>query len=76
MAIAHKILLEYHDPKTPVGIVKKAKRKEETTITSLLDMLSFELDMATVLIVGNSTTYTIGDKMVTPRGYNYHSLDL
>ena len=76
MAKAHKILLEYHDPKTPVGIVKKAKRKEETTITSLLDMLSFELDMATVLIVGNSTTYTIGDKMVTPRGYNYHSLDL
>ncbi|MCJ7613396.1 precorrin-3B C(17)-methyltransferase, partial [Candidatus Bathyarchaeota archaeon] len=75
MAKAHKILLEYHDPKTPVGTVKKAKRKEEkTTITSLRDMQSFEIDMATVLIVGNSTTYTIGDKMVTPRGYNYHSL--
>ena len=76
MAKTHKILLEYHDPKTPVGIVKKAKRKEETTITSLRDMLSFELDMATGLIVGNSITYTIGDKMVTPRGYNYLSLDL
>lgn len=29
--------------------------------------------MATVLIIGNSTTYTIDDKMVTPRGYNFET---
>lgn len=71
LAKAHKILLEYRDPKTPVGIVKKAKREEEkATVTSLRDMLEFEIDMATTLIIGNSATYTIDGKMVTPRGYN------
>jgi len=72
LAKAHKILLEYYNPKTPVGIVKKAKRNgEETTITSLKEMLNCEIDMATILIIGNSTTYTINEKMVTPRGYNF-----
>lgn len=71
---AHRILLEFRDPKTPVGIVKKAKRnEEETAITSLRDMLNFEIDMATILVIGNSTTYTINGKMVTPRGYNIKS---
>jgi precorrin-3B C17-methyltransferase len=70
LAKAHKILLEHHDPETPVGIVKKAKRDgEETKITTLKDMLKHEIDMATLLVIGNSTTYTIGDRMVTPRGY-------
>ncbi len=74
LAKAHKILLEYRDPKTPVGIVKKAKRDgEETAITSLRDMLNFEIDMATVLIIGNSTTYTINGKIVTPRGYSFET---
>jgi precorrin-3B C17-methyltransferase len=71
LAKAHKILLEYRDPKTVVGIVKRAKRTgEETAITSLTEMLNHEIDMATILIVGNSTTYTINGKMVTPRGYD------
>jgi precorrin-3B C17-methyltransferase len=70
LANAHKILLEYHDPKTPVGIVKKVKRDgEKTTITSLKDMLNFEIDMATVLVIGNSNTYKVNGKLVTPRGY-------
>jgi precorrin-3B C17-methyltransferase len=72
LAKAHKILLEYLNPETPVGIVKKAKRDgEETAITTLRYMLKFEIDMATTLIIGNSTTYTINDKMVTPRGYSF-----
>lgn len=70
LAKAHKILLEYHDPKTPIGIVKKAKRDgETTTITYLKDLLNYEIDMATVLVIGNSTTYKMNDKLVTPRGY-------
>jgi precorrin-3B C17-methyltransferase len=72
LAKAHKILLEYRDPKTPVGIVKNAKREgEKTTITSLEKMLDFEIDMATVLVIGNSTTYKIDGKLVTPRGYSF-----
>jgi precorrin-3B C17-methyltransferase len=71
LAKAHKIFLEYHDPNTPVGIVKNAKRTEEkTTITSIQDMLNFEIDMATILIIGNSTTYNINGVLVTPRGYD------
>lgn len=74
LAKAHKILLEYYGAETPVGIVKKAKRDgEETKITSLRDLPKFEIDMATLLIIGNSTTYTIGDKMVTPRGYSFET---
>jgi precorrin-3B C17-methyltransferase len=74
LAKAHKILLEYRDPETPVGIVKKAKRDgEEKVITSLRDMLKFEIDMATTLVIGNSTTYTTGDRMVTPRGYTFET---
>jgi precorrin-3B C17-methyltransferase len=68
---AHKILLEYRNPKTPVGIVKKAKRNgEEAVITTLGEMLNYEIDMVTTLIIGNSTTYVINKRMVTPRGYD------
>ena len=71
LAKAHKILLDYYNPKTPVGIVKNAKREgEQATITSLQDMMDFDIDMATVLIIGNSTTYSADGRMVTPRGYN------
>ncbi len=34
-------------------------------------MLNFEIDIVTILIIGNSTPYTINDKIVTPRGYNF-----
>ena len=71
LAKAHRILLKHYAPETPVGIVKKAKREgEKTTVTSLNDMLNYEIDMATVLVIGNSTTCRINGKMVTPRGYN------
>jgi precorrin-3B C17-methyltransferase len=71
---AYEILLEYRDPMTLVGIVRRAKRDgEDTTITSLRDMLTHEINMVTVVIVGNSRTYTINGKLVTPRGYNLSS---
>jgi precorrin-3B C17-methyltransferase len=74
LAKAHKILLEHLDPETPVGIVKNAKREgEEKVITSLRDLLKCEIDMATTLVIGNSTTYTIEEKMVTPRGYTFET---
>ncbi len=71
LAKAHEILLEYRDPETLVGIVKRAKREgEETTITSLREMLNHDIDMVTIVIIGNSTTYKVNGKMVTPRGYD------
>ncbi|MCW4015965.1 MAG: precorrin-3B C(17)-methyltransferase [Candidatus Bathyarchaeota archaeon] len=72
LAQAHKILLEYRDPKTHVGIVKNAKRQgEKATFTSLKNMLNFEIDMTTVLVIGNSKTYKVNGSLVTPRGYNF-----
>ena len=71
LAKAYEILLEHRSPDTPVGIVRQAGRKgEETVVTTLKEMLGCSVDMATTIIVGNSTTRVIGKRMVTPRGYD------
>ncbi|WP_427338817.1 precorrin-3B C(17)-methyltransferase [Caloranaerobacter sp. DY30410] len=65
------IILKYRKPSTPVGIVKNAKRTgEKVIITDLENMLNYEIDMFTIVIVGNSNTYIENGKMITPRGYN------
>lgn len=65
-----EILLESRKGSTPVGIVSRATREgEKVAITDLENMLSFSIDMQTVIIVGNSRTFTHGSFMVTPRGY-------
>ncbi|MGB9679169.1 MAG: precorrin-3B C(17)-methyltransferase [Thermoanaerobacteraceae bacterium] len=67
---AVNILLKYKSPNTPVGIVKNIKRpKEESIITALEDVINYEIDMRTTLIVGNKSTYVKYGKMVTLRGY-------
>jgi len=71
LAKAHEILLKHRKPTTPVGIVKQAGRDgEETIIASLDELLAKGVDMATTVIVGNSTTKIVNGKMVTPRGYD------
>lgn len=65
-----EILLESRKGSTPVGIVRRAAREgEKIIITDLENMLSYPIDMQTVIIVGNSRTFTHGGFMVTPRGY-------
>ncbi len=67
---AREIFLKHKAKTTPVGIVKNAKRKdEEIILTDLENMLNHEIDMLTVVIVGNSNTYIKDGKMITPRGY-------
>jgi precorrin-3B C17-methyltransferase len=67
---AYKILLEYRDPSTPVGIVRNAGKKgEQKIITRLKDMLNHEIDMVTTIIVGNSKTRIVDGWIVTSRGY-------
>jgi precorrin-3B C17-methyltransferase len=67
---ARKILLGYRRGSVPVGIVDNAYRAgQKITITDLEHMLDFDIGMATTIIVGNSTTYTSGGWVVTPRGY-------
>ena len=54
----------------PVGLVRNAARKDEsTTITTISGLNANDVDMLSIIIVGNSQTRIIGDKMVTPRGY-------
>lgn len=68
--IAREILLKYKSKNTIVGIVRNAKRYGESVIvTTLGDMLKYEIDMFTTVIVGNSNTYSVKKMMITPRGY-------
>ncbi|MFQ5861954.1 MAG: precorrin-3B C(17)-methyltransferase [Candidatus Brocadiales bacterium] len=65
-----QILLEQKPPTLPVGIVKDAGRQgQEVVVTTLSNMLEYPIDMTTTIIIGNSTTFTSGDFMVTKRGY-------
>lgn len=64
------LLLGCKKPDTPVGIVSRAMRAgQQTTITTLQDLLEVPVDMQTIIIVGNSQTFVYGPYMITPRGY-------
>jgi precorrin-3B C17-methyltransferase len=67
---AVEILLTHKSPGTPVGIVKDATREgQSVVITNLNEMLTHPIDMSTLVIIGNSTTFVYDDYMVTRRGY-------
>ncbi|MEK6727321.1 MAG: precorrin-3B C(17)-methyltransferase [Candidatus Omnitrophota bacterium] len=70
------IIKQYRRPKTPVGIVKNAYRKdEEVKVTILKDAPSLkDIDMTTTIIIGNSRTFIKNSYMITPRGYNLEKL--
>ncbi len=70
LAAATAIFLKYRDPNTPVAIVRSAYRPDEQiTITSLSQLLDTPVDMLTTVLIGNQSTRTLGDWMITPRGY-------
>ena len=67
---AQEIMLKYKSCDTPVAIVRKTGRDgQEYDLTTLKDMLNFEINMFTTVIVGNSKTFIKNNKMITPRGY-------
>ncbi|HHT9159430.1 MAG TPA: precorrin-3B C(17)-methyltransferase [Candidatus Brocadiaceae bacterium] len=64
------IILQHKSPSTPVGIVKDASREGESVVITTLDkMTSCPIDMTTIIIIGNSTTFIYHNYMVTKRGY-------
>lgn len=64
------IVLRFRAPKTPVGIVQKAGRAgEHMVISDLEHFTKEEVDMQTLVIIGNSQTYVENGRMITPRGY-------
>lgn len=69
---AREILLAVRDRHTPVGLVRNAYRPDQgVTLTTLgeLEGRFDEVDMFTTVVIGNSTTYVSGNRMITPRGY-------
>lgn len=70
LAEARGVLLRSRSPDTPVAIVRRAMREEQWVhLTTLGAIPTEEVDMQSVLIVGNSRTYVWEGRMVTPRGY-------
>lgn len=65
-----KIMLKYRKADTPVGIVTAASRDGEGKIISTLaDFTKQEINMFSLVIIGNSMTYVKDGYMITPRGY-------
>ena len=57
---------------TPVGYVRQAGRPEqEVKLTTLSQLDPEDIDMFTVIIIGNSQSYQWQEHFITPRGY-YH----
>ncbi|RLB81636.1 MAG: precorrin-3B C(17)-methyltransferase [Deltaproteobacteria bacterium] len=70
LGAVQETLLKYRDKDTPVGIVKKAMRAgQQVHTTTLSEMHAMEVDMQTIVIVGNSKSYLFQGLMITPRGY-------
>src|SRR5690606_6921325 len=67
---AQLILLKYRSPDTPVGLVKAAYRDtQDIVLTTLEEMLEYDIGMLTTVVVGNSSTFYYDNKIITPRGY-------
>ncbi|ABB39975.1 precorrin-3B C17-methyltransferase [Oleidesulfovibrio alaskensis G20] len=60
----------YRQPETPVGLVRQANRPEQAVSVAPLSVFEpAQVDMLSIVIIGNSTTRIIRGNMVTPRGY-------
>ena len=70
LKLVHQILMKHRKPNTPVGIVTAYARKGEATVVTTLErMLDHHIDMESTILVGNSSTRTFKEKILTPRGY-------
>lgn len=67
---ALQIIGHHRRPQTPVGVVRAAMRPEQSVqLGTLATASEAAVDMATILIIGNSNSFCHGGAMVTPRGY-------
>ena len=65
-----EIFLKLRSGSTPVGIVRQAGREDQQVSITTLEALEVEqVDMFTILIIGNSQSYISDGKFITPRGY-------
>jgi len=65
-----ELFLQERSGETPVGYVRQAGRTEqEVKVTTLRDFNPEDVDMFTVILIGNSQSYIDEGKIITPRGY-------
>lgn len=66
-----ELFLKERSPETPVGYVRQAGREEqEVKVITLGEFNPEEIDMFTIVIIGNSQSYVFDNNhIVTPRGY-------
>lgn len=65
-----ELFLKSRSEDTPVGFVRQAGREEQVVhVTTLKDFDPEDVDMFTVVIIGNSQSYVWNRKFITPRGY-------
>ena len=65
-----ELFLQERSAETPVGYVRQAGRDdEEIKITTLGDFDPEDVDMFTVVLIGNSQSYIADGHIITPRGY-------
>ena len=71
-----ELFLKERSKETPVGYVRQAGRKEqEIKLTTLGAFDPEDVDMFTVILIGNSQSYVVDGKMITPRGYYREQAD-
>ncbi len=66
------IIRKYRNDETPAGVVKNATRGGEKIIATTLGMImeyDDEIDMSTIVLIGNSESRLWNNWIITPRGY-------
>jgi precorrin-3B C17-methyltransferase len=65
-----ELFLKYRSADTPIGYVRQAGREEQEVKVATLGAFDPEdVDMFTVILIGNSQSYFADGKFITPRGY-------
>jgi precorrin-3B C17-methyltransferase len=70
LAAAVDVLLETLSPQTPAGVARRCGREGQSAeIAELGRLKEAEVDMQTLIIVGNRSTFVYQGYLITPRGY-------
>jgi len=65
-----ELFLQERSADTPVGYVRQAGREDQAIrVTTLGAFDPEDVDMFTVILIGNSQSYIANGKIITPRGY-------
>jgi cobalt-precorrin 5A hydrolase / precorrin-3B C17-methyltransferase len=76
MEQAREIFLKYRSKDTPVALARSVYRPEEVIHLTTLEKLEVTMiDMLTVVLIGNQSTFLHKQHLITPRGYAVRTPD-